>query len=195
MLRHLADQNSFQLDATEDASVFEEKSLRKYDGVVWLSTSGDVLDEAQRQSFEDYIRSGSGFVGIHAAADTESSWPFYRELVGATFRSHPEVHLATIRVEDRKHESMLSLPARWSRTDEWYDYRESPRGRVHVLATVDEASYPGGTMGSDHPIVWCHDKFGGAAWYTGLGHTPESFDEPALRQHVLGGIASVCQTE
>jgi uncharacterized protein len=57
-----------------------------------------------------------------------------------------------------------------------------------VLLTVDEASYTGGTMGTDHPIAWCHDRLGGRSLYTALGHTDESFAEPAFLRHVSGAL-------
>jgi cytochrome c len=188
MFSDLAQAHEWKLTCTEDSSVLTGQSLARTDVVVWLSTSGDVVSPEQRVDFEDFIRDGGGYVGIHAAADTESSWPFYRKLVGATFRAHSGLHLATVRVEDRGHPSTSVLPTRWSRVDEWYDYHLSPRGRVRVLATVDESTYDGGTMGADHPIAWCHTTCGGPAWYTGLGHTPESFYEPMFRDHVRGGV-------
>jgi hypothetical protein len=64
----------------------------------------------------------------------------------------------------------------------------NPRPGVRVLATLDESTYTGGTMGSDHPIAWCHDNLGGRSWYTAGGHTIESYGEPDFRRHLLGGI-------
>jgi cytochrome c len=81
------------------------------------------------------------------------------------------------------------LPERWTRADEWYNFRTDPSDEVHVLAALDEGSYsPGGGMGSEHPISWCHDYDGGRAWYTGAGHTPESYREDLFLDHLLGGI-------
>jgi hypothetical protein len=80
------------------------------------------------------------------------------------------------------------LPTAWVRTDEWYNFNTDPRGAVHVLATVDETTYSGGTMGADHPIAWCHYYDGGRAWYTAGGHTPDSYSEPLYQAHLLGGI-------
>jgi type 1 glutamine amidotransferase len=156
--------------------------------VVFLNTTGDVLAPRQQRAFRSYIRHGGGWVGIHSAADTEYEWPFYGRLLGAYFQSHPAVQPATIDVVDRSHPSTRHLPARWMRTDEWYDLRSNPRGAVHVLATLDESTYSGGTMGADHPIAWCHAFKGGRAWYTAGGHTSESYSEPAFRKHLLGGI-------
>ena len=126
--------------------------------------------------------------GVHAAADTEYDWPWYGGLVGAYFASHPANQQATVRVEDRGNASTAHLPATWSRTDEWYNYRTNPRANVRVLATLDESSYSGGTMGGDHPITWCQNYGGGRSWYTGLGHTEESYTDANFTRMLLGGI-------
>ncbi len=187
-LRTLGQQHGFGVDVTEDAAAFTEDNLRAYDAVVFLNTTGDVLDEAQQAAFEKYIRAGGGYVGVHSAADTEYDWPWYGRLVGAYFKSHPAIQDAVVEVVDRTHPSTSMLPHRWSRRDEWYDYRSELPGTVHVLLSLDERSYEGESMGKDHPIAWCHDYDGGRSWYTGGGHTIESWSEPLFLKHVLGGI-------
>nr|WP_312881202.1 ThuA domain-containing protein [Actinomadura alba] len=187
-LRELGAANDFTVDATEDAGAFTTANLSGYQAIVFLLTTGDVLNAAQQTAFESYITAGGGYAGVHAAADTEYDWPFYGGLVGAYFASHPAIQQATIRVEDRAHPSTAHLPAAWQRTDELYNYRTNPRGTVHVLATLDESTYTGGSMGGDHPIAWCQAYRGGRSWYTGLGHTIESYSEPAFRAHLLGGV-------
>jgi glucose/arabinose dehydrogenase len=187
-IRRLGRRGRFDVLSTEDPALFGDSSLKQFAAVVFLSTTGDVLDETQEAAFERYIRGGGGFVGIHAAADTEYDWPWYGRLVGAYFAGHPRVQEATAIVADRHHPSTAMLPARWVRSDEWYDYRASPRGEVHVLAVLDERTYERGSMGHDHPIAWCHLFEGGRAWYTGGGHTAESFSEPLFLEHLLGGI-------
>ncbi|MER7561808.1 ThuA domain-containing protein [Streptomyces sp. NPDC097941] len=187
-VRELGASAGFSVDATEDAAAFTPRNLRRYDAVVFLSTTGDVLDPTQQRAFEGYIRHGGGYVGIHAAADTEYDWAFYGGLAGAWFQSHPAIQPATVVVEDRAHPATSELSRTWNRTDEWYNYRTNPRDRVHVLASLDESSYTGGTMNGDHPIAWCQDYQGGRAFYTGFGHTKESYADPAFRGHLLGGI-------
>jgi type 1 glutamine amidotransferase len=125
---------------------------------------------------------------VHSATDTEYDWPWYGGLVGAYFQGHPAIQPAALVVVDRVHPSTRTLPARWERTDEWYNFRSNPRARVHVLATADETTYSGGEMGADHPIAWCQFYDGGRAWYTALGHTRESYAEPFFLRHLLGGI-------
>ncbi|TGN75402.1 DUF1080 domain-containing protein [Streptomyces bauhiniae] len=187
-VRQLGTTDGLTVDATEDATAFTTRNLRRYDAVVFLSTTGDVLNSTQQRAFEGYIRQGGGYVGIHAAADTEYDWPFYGGLAGAWFDSHPAIQPATVVVEDHAHPSTAALPARWERTDEWYNYRSNPRESAHVLASLDESSYTGGTMNGDHPIAWCQSYQGGRAFYTGGGHTRESYADPAFRAHLLGGL-------
>jgi type 1 glutamine amidotransferase/PKD repeat protein len=186
-IKQLGQDNGFSVTATDDASQFTAANLARFQAVVWLSTTGDVLDAAQQSAFETYIAGGGGYVGIHAAADTEYDWAWYGGLVGAYFQSHPADQTARVKVEDRSNVSTSHLPQTWTHLDEWYNYRTNPRTGVRVLASLDESSYTGGTMG-DHPITWCHDYNGGRAWYTGLGHTEQSYADPNFTTMLLGGI-------
>ncbi|MBB2946669.1 type 1 glutamine amidotransferase [Actinoplanes lutulentus] len=185
-IRELGAANGFSVTATEDPAVFT--ALSSFEAVVFLNTTGDVLNAAQQTAFETWIKSGRGYVGVHAAADTEYDWPFYGELVGAWFASHPAIQSANVKVEDRAHAATAHLPQVWNRTDEWYDYRTNARSTAHVLATLDESSYSGGTMGADHPHSWCKPYQGGRSFYTGGGHTVASYTDGAFRAHLLGGI-------
>ena len=202
-IAQMAQRNGFTVDATENAADFNDANLAKYDVVIFLCTTGDVLNATQQAAFERYIQGGGGYAGIHSASDTEYDWSWYGGLVGAYFRDHPGVagvnqqfQQATINVEDRKSAATKRLPAQWTREEEWYNFRTNPREDVHVLMSVDESTYdprgysvPGGSppMG-DHPISWCHEYDGGRAFYTALGHKGVYWKEPLLLSHVLGGI-------
>ena len=188
MIRNLGAQNQFAVDTSEDASVFSDANLANYKAVVFLNTSGDVLNDMQKSAFQRYIQASGGFVGIHSASDTEHGWPWYGGLVGAYFLDHPAVQPATIKIEDATNPSTSFLGTAWRRTDEWYNFATNPRGTVHVLAALDESTYSGGSMGTDHPINWCQTYQGGRSWYTAGGHTMEAYAEPLFQQHVLGGI-------
>ena len=190
-IKALGTAKNFQVDATEDAAWFRDDILSHYDTVIFLSTTGDVLTDTQQAAFERYIRAGGGYAGIHSAADTEYGWPWYGQLVGAYFRNHPNgTPTATIVVEDTTDPSTAGIPARWTRSDEWYNYQSpvnpvvngggndyNPRNTagIHVLLTMDESTYAeaDGSDGvdDDHPIAWCHRFDGGRSWYTGLAHT------------------------
>ncbi len=188
-VEQLGEDHGFEVTATEDASVFTDSGLEPYDAVVWLSTTGDVLDTDQQAAFERYIQGGGGYAGVHAASDTEYDWPWYGGLVGSYFASHPHNQDATVDIEDHDHPSTAHLDDSWTRYDEWYNFQDNPRDAVHVLASLDESSYdPGNGAMGDHPIVWCQAYDGGRSWYTGMGHTQESYSEPEFVQHLLGGI-------
>lgn len=173
---------------TEDPAMFRSERLATFRVVVFLSTTGNVLDAEGQCAFEAWVRQGGGYVGVHAASDTEYEWPWYGELVGAWFRDHTDVIEADVTVERPDGPGMQGLPKPWRRTDEWYAFRSNPRQRTQVLASLDDARMGEAGMGGDHPIAWCHAVDHGRAWYTGMGHTVESFAEPLFRGHLQGGI-------
>ncbi len=186
-IQKLGADNGFAVDTTSNAGFFTEDSLRKYAAVIFLSTTGDVLDHRQEVAFERYIQSGGGFAGVHAATDTEYDWGWFTRLVGGQFASHPHNQDALLRVQDESHPATKGLPKEWKRHDEWYNFKKL-NGDVTVLLTIDEKSYQGGTNGDNHPMSWYHDYDGGRAFYTALGHTEQSYSEPLFMQHLLGGI-------
>ena len=202
-IAQMAAKRGFEVDATENAAQFTDENLANYDVVIFLCTTGDVLNATQQGAFERFIQAGGGYAGIHSASDTEYDWPWYGGLVGAYFRDHPGVpgvnaqfQTARMDVEDRHTPATRRLGETWTREEEWYNFRTNPRDAVHVLLSVDESTYdprgysvPGGSapMG-DHPVSWCHEYDGGRSFYTALGHKGVYWEEPLLLSHVLGGI-------
>lgn len=184
---NLGKNNHFLVDTTNNADIFTKDRLKKYAAVIFLNTTHDVLNPEQQAAFQEYIRSGKGFVGVHAATDTEYDWPWYNKLVGAYFTTHPKVQKAKIIVSDKNHPSTSFLPDVWERTDEWYNFKDI-NPDIKVLAWLDEKSYKGGTNGDKHPIIWYHEFEGGRVFYTELGHTAESYSDPLFLKHLLGGI-------
>jgi len=188
-------ENGFLVDTTTDANKITENNLKKYTALVFASTTGDILNAAQQADLERYMQAGGSFVGIHAAADAEYNWPWYGRMVGAYFAHHPAQQMATLTVVDRNFIATKMLPAEWKRKDEWYHYKNvSPD--IHVLINLEESSLKYNKNGSDdafkmgpnHPIAWYHTFENGRVFYTGLGHTDESYSEPLFLQHLLGGI-------
>jgi Uncharacterized protein conserved in bacteria len=192
--KKLGAENGFEVDATDNAEDINEENLEKYAAVIWLSTTGDVLNHYQEADFERYIQSGGGYVGIHAAADTEYEWGWYNKLVGGYFADHPgindphpNVQPGVITKTAEKHPSVDFLPESWERTDEWYSYKKVNPDTKKLLM-LDESSYQGGLDMGDHPIAWYHEFDGGRAFYTGGGHTKESYQEENFLKHLLAGI-------
>lgn len=178
----------FQVEATEDASAFTPENLKRFDAVIFLLTTGDVLDSAQESALQAWVEAGGGLVGVHSASDTEYDWAWYGGVLGAYFASHPAVQAADVHIEAPEHPTMAGLPKVWNRTDEWYDFRANPRSGATVLATLDESTYSGGKMGDDHPVVWCKPVGKGRFWYTAMGHTKESYSEPLFLAHLKAGV-------
>ena len=183
----LGQENNFDVDTTTDAEKFTYQNLKQYAAVIFLSTTGNVLNDAQQADFEKYIRAGGGFVGVHSATDTEYDWPWYGNLVGAYLKNHPAPQNAAFDVVDRNFIATKHLPAVWTRFDELYNFKWMAPN-LHVVITIDEKSYTGGNMGENHPMSWYHEYDGGRAFYTELGHTDEAYADPLYLKHLLGGI-------
>lgn len=188
----LGRKHEFTVDTTENAARFTEENLKQYRTVIFLSTTGDVLNDRQQADFERYIQAGGSYVGVHAATDTEYDWPWYNKLAGGQFLSHPgnpNVRKGQVTVRDKNHPATEGLPDTFEKTDEFYDFKNF-NSDVKVLMTIDEASYGDAKMnaGANHPMVWYHEYDGGRVFYTAFGHTSESFLEPIFLQHFWGGL-------
>lgn len=189
-LRALAGEHGFTLEATEDSTRFTDEELARFDAVLFLSTTQDVLGVPGQEALQRFVRGGGGYVGVHAASDTEYEWPWYGQMVGGWFESHPEIQEARLFVTDSSHASTAHLPTEWVRTDEWYEI-DRVNLDVNVLLEIDETSYRrdrAPSPGNLRPMAWYHEFEGGRVFYTALGHTIESYSEPEFLHHILGGI-------
>ena len=186
-LLDLAREQGFTVTFTEDAARFNDEELGQFDAVVFLSTTGDILDPAQQASFERFIGAGHGLLGIHAATDTETdgSWPWYNTLIGAKFKAHPAVQEARL----------IPLGSgEFSSTDEWYDFADVSPAR-QPLVEIDRGSYQGSTASGREPIVWRTEFSGGRAFYIGLGHTDEAFASPIMHDLIVQGLRDAVGAE
>ena len=189
-IKKLGSENSFKVHHTEDAAVFHPDSLKNFSMVMFLNTSGNVLIKEQQEAFKAFINNGGSFMGVHGAADTETRWKWFMDMLGARFASHPQnpnVRQATVNVLRTEHISCKHLSYEWVRYDEWYNY-SNINPDLTVLMTLDERSYKGGRNGKFHPIAWYQEFDGGRSFYTGGGHTDQSYSEEAFVKHLLGGI-------
>ncbi len=188
-VQELGKANNFEVDTTSNGAYFEEEALKQYAAIIFLSTTGDVLNNQQEAVFERYIQAGGGFVGVHAATDTEYDWNWYGKLVGAYFQSHPNgTPEATFTITDNTFgATSFFTETQWTRKDELYNFKKI-NPDVKVLLTVDESTYEGGENGDNHPMSWYHEYDGGRSFYTALGHTEESYTEENFLKHLLGGI-------
>jgi uncharacterized protein len=197
-IKKLAERNTFSVDWHENASIFTDKGLEKYNAVIFLSTTGNILNEEQQAAFEKFIKAGKGFVGIHAATDTEYDWAWYGKMVGMYFKIHPQQQTAYLTVNDSNFPGMERFPKKLLWTDEWYEFKTPANASdLKVLVSLDEKSYnpnakwgdnEGKGMGASHPISWYHNYDGGRAFYTALGHIPAIYADQTFLDHIYGGI-------
>ncbi|MDN3688248.1 ThuA domain-containing protein [Cyclobacterium jeungdonense] len=188
MFLKLEAEKRFKVDTTEDAAFFNDDSLQKYSAIVFLSTTGDILDHAQQAALQRYVQAGGGFLGVHGASGAEYTWPWYGKLLGARFESHPsEIQTGDIYVTEKDHPANRDLPFPWEHTEEWYNF-ESISPDIKILAKVNESSFQGGKHGDNHPIFWCQEFEGGRSFYTALGHRPEAYRDSTFISHILAGL-------
>lgn len=191
-IQQLGSEHGFAVEATEDSAAFTAQNLARFQAVIFLSVTGDVLNSEQEAAFRDYVLGGGGFAAVHGAVfgpnACEDKWTWYGNVFCCAFSNHSAIVPANVLIEDASHPSTKGLPVCWSRTDEWYNFTGSPRGCARILARIDETTYEGGAMGNDHPITWCRRIGEGRMWYTAMGHTESSYSEPLFLQHLLGGI-------
>ncbi len=196
-IRQLGDKHFFNVNWQESGNVFNDEALERYDVIIFLNTTGDILNDEQQAAMEKFIQSGKGFVGIHSAADTEYEWEWYTEMVGHMFFIHPTIQTAKLRVVDANFPGMEAMPSSRVWTDEWYEYQDATIDDLHYLVTVDENTFDpkvqwgekiGEGMGEFHPMSWYHEYDGGRAFYTGMGHVPSTFSDPIFLDHLYGAI-------
>ncbi|MGR4877330.1 ThuA domain-containing protein [Pseudoxanthomonas sp. LARHCG66] len=194
----MAQRHAFELTWSWNSSPFDG-DLSAYAAIVLLNTPGDELKGPQRERLTSYVRAGGGVVAVHRALifNPPGEWPWFERLIGRTFRIHPMVQTATVRVEDPAFPATFGLPAQWIWTDEWYEFNAPVTRGLRTVLSVDESTYdpsriwPGQTahgMGKEHPVAWYHAYDGGRVFVTALGHTPALYDDPLYLAHLYGGI-------
>jgi len=204
----LAAAHNFGVKLQQSAIKITDDELKNFDAVIFLSTTGDIFDDDEQAAFERFIESGKGFVGIHAAADTEYKWKWYNKLVGRMFHIHPAQQTAKLNIIDHNFPEFEHFPNTMLWTDEWYEFGKEQVSDLHYLITVDENSYnpkvvwrnrdvdtkgnkidrTGVGMGKFHPISWYHKFDGGRAFYTALGHIGANYENQWFLDHLFGGI-------
>lgn len=199
MLENIAKNHHFKLVFSEDAKLFNRKTLAGFDAVLFLNTTGDVLNLKQQKAFEDYIESGGGFVGVHSAADTEDDWPWYSKMLGADFDGHsmtPHLQKAAVKVveKQKKHKEVTPASALWSLPskefvffDEWYTFKNIQK-HINPLFVLDPNSFVGASTENFHPIAWFHRFKKGRVFYTGFGHAKSTYQNSFFIRHLTGGI-------
>jgi type 1 glutamine amidotransferase len=196
-LKEMATRNFFDAELFQDPNSFNDSFLKQFQVIIFLNTTGDILNAEQQKVMERFIQSGKGFVGIHSASDTEYDWDWYTKLVGRMFYIHPAVQTAKLKVLDSSFPGLQGFEQGKLWTDEWYQFGEEKVKDLHYVLAVDESTYnakanwstkKGEGMGTFHPIAWYHNYDGGRSFYTALGHLPTNFSNQAFLDHLYAGI-------
>jgi type 1 glutamine amidotransferase len=186
----------YTFDATEDPEVFSAEKLKAYKAIVFVSTSTDPKKPesewfvgAKRDALQGFLKDGKGVVALHAAGDSHYHWPWYGKMIGGYFERHPKgTPKGVVTVVDAKHPATAKLPKTLERNDEWYYYKDFDP-TMNVLVTIDPATIGEGQADvNPNPLVWYHDYGGGRVFYSGLGHSSESYGEPYLVTLISGGL-------
>jgi hypothetical protein len=169
----------------EMAEKMNPESLKRYDGVIFANTTGD-LPIPNREYFMEWLQSGKAFVGMHSASDTFHGFPKFVGMIGGEFQTHgPQVEVIA-RVEDRHHPACQHYGEEFKVFDEIYILKNFHRDRVHGLLSQDR--HPNTWAPGDYPIAWCSEYGKGRVFYTSLGHREDIWTSDHYQQHILGGI-------
>lgn len=200
-LEEICARMNIKTSISDDAAIFDSKKIYKYDAIIFSNSNNEAFDtDQQRENFQEYIRSGKGFVGVHSACGSEREWPWFWSMLGGTFIRHAPLQEFDIKVIDPEHISTKHLPETWPWEDECY-YMNQLNPAIHVLIAADlttvkdkqRAEFPGEIFGDLFPLAWYHEFEGGRSWYTALGHKIEYYKDENFRKHLAGGIVWVLE--
>jgi hypothetical protein len=173
------------------------KNLNYFDVLIFASTTGELdMDQSQKQDMMSFIKEdGKGFVGIHAALDTNYTWPEYGEMIGGWFDQHPWMTFnAPIINEDPSFPAVRHFPAAFVKYDEIYQPKDWSRSKVNVLLSLDASKLDYSNnprihrADHDFPVAWSKMYGKGRVFYSTLGHTEESWNDPDIQKMYFEAI-------
>jgi len=204
-LKKCGEENGFELDYVTNTTAITDAFLSRYQVVLQLDFVPYGWTPEAMSSFRNYIEKGrGGWVGLHHATllgsfDGYPMWPWFSDFMGTIkFKNYiPTFAAGTVHVEDKAHPCMKDVPESFViPREEWYTYDRSPRPNVHVLASVDEASYApvSSIRMGDHPVIWTNEHVLAHNVYSFMGHGPDLLESKdfttILRNAILWASAN-----
>lgn len=192
-LDSLAAVKGFAIDYIQNTDKINDRFLSNYQLFIQLDYAPYAWKDAAVVAFQKYIEQGKGgWIGFHHATllgefDGYPMWPWFSQFMGdIRFKNYiPTFANGTVNVEDRQHPVMKGIPSSFIiKQEEWYTYNKSPRPNVHVIASVDEASYQpqGDIKMGDHPVIWTNEHYKARNVYIFMGHSPALFNNPYYKR-------------
>lgn len=193
MVQQIAQDHGYSVTVSEDSSLFTTANLAQYSTIVFMNTTGDIFNVSQEAAFKTYMENGGGFVGTHAAADTEHDWDWYTDTLfaGAEFIHHGDgIPHARVQIEKPQNALVQHIGTEWMLGDEWYFWKTNPRavGSVEVLGTLDRSSYNSNYPVADHPVIFTNTVGSGRMFYTAIGHVDANFSDPNMVEMIRKAI-------
>lgn len=211
---------AFEAVISDDLENFEKDKLATYDAVCFLSTTQSVFlpppkefeklsdekkaaarerDARLKENLMSYVKSGGGFVGIHAATDTCYEWREYGKMINGYFDGHPwnADTMVSVKVEPGQESHPLVAMFEGNNVEfkeEIYQLKDPYDSKaVRMLLRLDtektDMTRPGiKRTDGDFGIAWARDWDKGRVFYTSLGHNHEMFWHPKVVRHYLAGI-------
>jgi len=194
---------AYDVVITDDYSVFTPRKLRQFDAVCLNNTTGLMFDlkgtPERCKALMDFVKSGKGIIGVHAATDNFNQWPEGREMMGGKFTGHPWGGGGTwaIKIDEPDHPLMKAFKGEGFKINDEI-YRTDPplysRDKQRVLMSLDMSdSTTRNVKGfkptdTDTGISWVKTWGKGRIFYCSLGHNDHIFWNRAILRHYLDGI-------
>ena len=193
-IKDIGKQDGFAVTVSDSPSVFTNGSLKRFRAIIFANSNNSAFDnEAEKNAFQEYIRGGGGFVGIHSATGSERNWPWFWKLIGGSFAWHAPLQKFTVQIKDKQHPSTSFFAGpTWEWEDEFYTMKEQPSDlRVLLVGDIKPLKGVGDRakgLPDPVPLAWCHEFEGARSFYTSLGHKKEYYHDPTYVKHLAGGI-------
>lgn len=169
-----------------DLDLHDPELFNRYEAIVAYCQGELGFDDAIRQRFLEYIRSGGGYVAIHSAADSHPGWDEYDSMLGGRFESHPPVGEISVQIDVADHDITRGLPTNWTLVDEFYhlkNYREDDK------LVLMRGRSPGDAEDAPlRPVTWEKNYGHGRVFYTILGHGAEPHRDERFHQLIANAI-------
>jgi type 1 glutamine amidotransferase len=187
MLQQIASEQGFEITEAEENSLITDEGLAQFEIVFFMNSTGDIFNQAEEAAFQRWMETKNGaMAGVHSATDTEQGWAFYKELTGQYYDGHTNANTPgaiQFEVDALEFPALVGIPNPWQRNEEWYRFNSfqewSGKPGFKVL---------GRKQADNQPIMWVREFGNWRSFYTAIGHDPAVFTDPAVKQHVTGGI-------